>query len=75
MAEALVKKYYSEQGIREWRRLVRDVYSRLEFDTTKYFMRKYLPRKGLVLDAGGGPGRYTIELGRMGYDCSRRLVA
>ena len=68
MAEALVKKYYSEQGAREWKRLVRDVYSRLEFDTTKYFMRKYLPRKGLVLDAGGGPGRYTIELGKMGYD-------
>ena len=68
MAETLVKKYYSEQGKREWRRLVRDVYSRLEFDTTKYFMRKYLPRKGLVLDAGGGPGRYTIELGKLGYD-------
>ena len=68
MAEALVKKYYSEQGIREWRRLIRDVYSRLEFDTTKYFMRKYLPRKGLILDAGGGPGRYTIELGKLGYD-------
>ena len=68
MAGTLVKKYYSEQGIREWRRLVRDVYHRLEFDTTKYFMRKYLPRKGLVLDAGGGPGRYTIELGKMGYD-------
>jgi ubiquinone/menaquinone biosynthesis C-methylase UbiE len=68
MAGTLVKKYYFEQGIREWRRLVRDVYHRLEFDTTKYFMRKYLPGKGLVLDAGGGPGRYTIELGKMGYD-------
>lgn len=68
MAGTLVKKYYSEQGIREWRRLVRDVYHRLEFDTTKHFMRKYLPRRGLVLDAGGGPGRYTIDLGKMGYD-------
>jgi ubiquinone/menaquinone biosynthesis C-methylase UbiE len=68
MAETLIKKYYSEQGIREWRRLVSDVYHGLEFDTTKYFMRKYLPKKGLVLDVGGGPGRYTIELGKMGYD-------
>ena len=68
MAGTLVKKYYSEQGIREWRRLVRDVYHRLEFDTAKHFMRKYLPRRGLVLDAGGGPGRYTIDLGKMGYD-------
>ena len=68
MSEALVKKYYCEQGPKEWRRLVTDVYRRLEFDTSKYFMRKYLPRKGLILDAGGGPGRYAIELGKMGYD-------
>ena len=47
MSEALVKKYYYEQGSREWRRLVTDAYHRLEFDTTKYFVRKYLP-KGTV---------------------------
>jgi len=64
----LVKKYYSELSVKEWKRLVRDPYHRLEFDTTMYFLRKYLPRKGLVLDAGGGPGRYTIELAKMGYN-------
>jgi len=32
------------------------------------FLKKYLPKKGLVLDAGGGPGRYTIELARQGHD-------
>ena len=69
MNEKLVKKYYSEQGIREWRRLVGDPYRRLEFDTTMHFIRKYLPKKkGLVLDAGGGPGRYTIEFGKLGFD-------
>ena len=31
-------------------------------------LEKYLPKKGLILDAGGGPGRYTIELARKGYD-------
>jgi len=64
----LVKKYYSELGIKEWRRLVRDPYHRLEFDTTMYFLKKYLPRKGLILDAGCGPGRYAIELAKLGYD-------
>jgi SAM-dependent methyltransferase len=69
MTEKLVKKYYSEQGAREWRRLVRDPYHKLEFDTTMHFIRRYLPKqKGLVLDAGGGPGRYTIEFGKLGYD-------
>jgi ubiquinone/menaquinone biosynthesis C-methylase UbiE len=69
MNEKLVKKYYSEQGIREWRRLVGDPYRRLEFDTTMHFIRKYLPKKkGLVLDAGGVPSRYTIEFGKLGFD-------
>jgi len=68
MAEQLVRKYYSEIGVKEWRRLVRDPYHKLEFDTTMHFLKKYSPSKGLVLDAGGGPGRYTIELAKLGYD-------
>jgi SAM-dependent methyltransferase len=35
---------------------------------TMHFLKKYLPKQGLILDAGGGPGRYTIELARRGYD-------
>jgi SAM-dependent methyltransferase len=69
MIEELVKKYYSEMGVREWRRLVKDPYHRLEFDTTMYYIKKHLTtKKGLILDAGGGPGRYSIELGMLGYD-------
>jgi len=63
----MVRKHYSD-GIREWERLTRDPYHRLEFDTTMHFLKKYLPEKGLVLDAGGGSGKYTIELAMMGYD-------
>jgi len=33
-----------------------------------HFLKKYLPKKGLILDAGGGPGRYTIELVKLGYN-------
>jgi SAM-dependent methyltransferase len=68
MAKRLIREYYSKMGMKEWRRLVRDPYHRLEFDTTMHFLRKYLPADGLVLDVGGGPGRYTIELAKMGYD-------
>jgi len=68
MAMRTVKKYYSELGVKEWRRLVRDAYHRLEFDTTMHFFKKYSPAEGLVLDAGGGPGRYAIELAKLGYD-------
>jgi hypothetical protein len=54
MTEKLIRKYYSEMGTGEWKRLIKDPYHRLEFNTTLHFLRKYLPKKGLILDAGGG---------------------
>jgi ubiquinone/menaquinone biosynthesis C-methylase UbiE len=68
VGEQQVRSYYSEMREEEWRRLARDAYRRLEFDTTMHFFKEYSPGKGLVLDAGGGPGRYTLELARLGYD-------
>lgn len=63
-----MRDYYDKNATREWKRLVQDGYHRLEFIVTMHFLEKYLPKKGLILDAGGGPGRYTIELARRGYD-------
>jgi len=68
MSSELIKEYYVKDSVREWKRLVRDPFHRLEFDTTMLFLKKYLPKRGLILDAGGGPGRYAIELARLGYD-------
>ncbi|MBN1437886.1 MAG: methyltransferase domain-containing protein [Anaerolineales bacterium] len=62
-----VKKYYTETVRKEWNRLVRGPYFRLEFETTMHYLKKFLPKSGRILDAGGGPGRYTIELARRGY--------
>jgi len=67
MTENRVKKYYTATVRKEWNRLVRSPYFQLEFDTTMRFLEKYLPKKGRLLDAGGGPGRYTIELAKRGY--------
>ena len=62
-----VRDYYSTQVRQEWRRLIKTPYSRLEFATTLHFLNKYLPGEGRILDAGGGPGRYTLEMARRGY--------
>lgn len=67
MSESLVKDYYTAHVRQEWRRLVQDAYHRLELETTLHFLGKYLPRQGKILDAGGGPGRYTVELASRGY--------
>ena len=63
-----IRRYYNANPEREWNRLVQDGYHRLEYIVTMHFLEKYLPNEGLILDAGGGPGRYTIELAKKGYD-------
>ena len=67
-AVKLTKKIYARLVDREWNRLDQDRFRRLEFDMTLRYLKKYLPSKGLILDAGGGPGRYTIDLAKKGYD-------
>lgn len=67
MSEAVVKTYYGQQVRYEWRRLVRDAYHSLELMTTLRYLEKFLPEQGHILDAGGGPGRYTMELAQRGY--------
>ncbi|MFA5745407.1 MAG: class I SAM-dependent methyltransferase [archaeon] len=63
-----VKSYYDGSTEYEWNRLAQDPYHSLEWDTTQIFLKKHLPKKGLILDAGAGPGRYTIDLAKKGYD-------
>ena len=66
--EELVKEWYSKSAKGEWRRLQRDPYHQIEHLVTMHFLQKYLPKRGLVLDAGGGPGRYTIDLAKAGHN-------
>ncbi len=56
---------YNAQPQREWERMERH---RTEFAVTLRAMRDHLPPPpARVLDCGGGPGRYAIELARHGY--------
>ncbi|MFB0567550.1 MAG: class I SAM-dependent methyltransferase [Candidatus Bathyarchaeia archaeon] len=64
----MVKEWFAKTTRHEWRRLKQDPYRQIEFLVTMHFLTKYLPKRGLILDAGGGPGRYTIELAKQGYD-------
>lgn len=62
-----VKDHYDAKAGAEWNRLFQDAYHQLEYIVHMHFLDKYLPKKGLILDAGGGPGRYTIALAKKGY--------
>jgi SAM-dependent methyltransferase len=66
--ERIVKEWFTGGASHEWRRLRQSPYHQIEFMITTYFLKKYLPKHGLVLDAGAGPGRYSIELVRQDYN-------
>ncbi|RNB78273.1 class I SAM-dependent methyltransferase [Brevibacillus panacihumi] len=66
--------YYSRFD--EWGRLDREP---LEFIISWHYMRQYLPPHGHVFDNGAGPGKYAMELAKLGYqvtlsDITPRLV-
>jgi ubiquinone/menaquinone biosynthesis C-methylase UbiE len=56
--------YYAHFG--EWERLETPA-GALEFRRACALIRSHLSEKARVLDLGGGPGRYAIELARLGH--------
>ncbi|MFA6072899.1 MAG: class I SAM-dependent methyltransferase [Candidatus Woesearchaeota archaeon] len=59
-------KYYSKYD--EHVRLSKDPAHEIEFLITMHFIEKHLPKKGSILDVGGGTGKYAFELAKKGYD-------
>lgn len=82
----VVKRYYDGQMEAEWARLAKP-YRRFELASTLRLIDEHFPAPSRpsggarhVADIGGGPGRYTIELLRLGYrvtlcDLSPELVS
>ncbi|WP_267639852.1 class I SAM-dependent methyltransferase [Haloarchaeobius amylolyticus] len=62
------ESFYDQYGTREWERLDRDFFHRLEWEATTEYLTRYLPDSGHVLDVGGAAGRYTVWLAEQGYD-------
>jgi len=60
--------YYAEHAEREATRLTETLPKRLEFEHTVAALDDALPETGRVLDAGGGPGRYSRWLADRGHD-------
>jgi SAM-dependent methyltransferase len=65
------RTFYDEYGEREWNRLDRDFFHRLEWEATIESLDATLPGPDpstRVLDVGGGAGRYSIWLAERGYE-------
>ena len=64
-----VKEHYDKTAETEWNRL-NNPYSRIEYNSTLYLIEKYFPKTGQIIDMGSGPGRYSLELLKRGYQVS-----
>jgi ubiquinone/menaquinone biosynthesis C-methylase UbiE len=62
-----IRDYYNQNSPNEWERLEKSIHGLVEFEVTLYVLRRYLPQGAHILDAGGGPGRYTIALAKEGH--------
>lgn len=59
---------YDQDPEHEWQRLTGGAQARLEYLITSHVLECHLPpAPARILDAGGGPGRYTIDLARRNY--------
>lgn len=71
-------RYFDEYD--EWNRLFKDPFHQLEWLVTFHHLHRFLPPASKILDAGGGPGRYSFKLAEEGhkailFDLSPRLLA
>ena len=65
---AKIARWYDAKAEWEWNRTLDGRNARMELAVTLRVLREHLPpAPAAVLDVGGGPGRYAIELARQGY--------
>lgn len=62
----VIGAYFDNYGEREWARLDADVENRVSFHLHRAFLEKFVGAGDEVLEAGAGPGRFTIELAKLG---------
>lgn len=61
-----VRRFYDQYGEREWARFERTPANRVNLHLHLWHLRRYVRQGDHVLDIGAGPGRFTIELARLG---------
>jgi SAM-dependent methyltransferase len=61
-----ISRFFDEYGEREWERLEANAENRVSFHLHRRYLEEFVRAGDEVLEVGAGPGRFTIELARMG---------
>jgi ubiquinone/menaquinone biosynthesis C-methylase UbiE len=63
--QAIVDSYTAHDEIA---RVDRSSDAAIMFQIERWFIERYLPDPGTVIDIGGGPGRFAVEIAKLGRD-------
>jgi ubiquinone/menaquinone biosynthesis C-methylase UbiE len=63
--QAIVDSYTEHDEIS---RVDRSSDAAIMFQIERWFIERYLPESGTVIDVGGGPGRFSVEIAKRGRD-------
>ena len=63
--QAIVDSYTEHD---ELSRVGRSSDAAIMFQIERWFIERYLPESGTVIDVGGGPGRFAVEIAKLGKD-------
>lgn len=66
--EMKTREFYNNYGMKEWERLDKSAYDKLNFLLHMDFINDYLKEGVKVFDVGCGAGRYSIEIAKQGCD-------
>jgi len=68
-------EYYDPKAIansytqgNELTRVIRSSDHAIMFQIERWFIERYLPESGTVIDVGGGPGRFSVEIAKLGRE-------
>jgi SAM-dependent methyltransferase len=61
-----IAAFFDEYGEREWARFEDGRNSPISLAVHAHYLRRFVGARDRVLDAGAGPGRFTVELARLG---------
>ena len=66
----LIEGFFDEEPHLEWERLDRTPKGKVQFHIHQHYLVKYIKNGDRVLEIGAGPGRFTIELAKLGAKIS-----
>lgn len=62
----IIESHFDKPTDDEWGRLDRDPIGKVQFHIHNHYLQKYIKKGDRVLEIGPGPGRFTIELAKIG---------